>query len=69
MDRPDPEFIEAARQLHPTMSFEVMSARKMTYPDNRFDGSIAVMALSAMLDTAVVDDALSEMCRSAGSSS
>jgi hypothetical protein len=58
-----PEFIEAARRLHPSMNFEVMSARRMTYPDRRFDGTVAIMALSAMLQAEVVNEALAEMCR------
>jgi hypothetical protein len=45
------------------MTFEVMSAGKMTYPDAHFDGAIAVMALSAMSDADMVAESLDEMCR------
>lgn len=58
-----PEYIDAARRLHPGMTFDVMPASRMTYPDARFDGTIAIMALSAMLDPDMVAASLAEMCR------
>jgi hypothetical protein len=57
------EYVEEARRLNPAIRFETMSATAMTFPDDGFDLSLAVMALSAMLDPAVIDAALDEMCR------
>ena len=57
------EWIERARTLNPAIRWEVMSATDLTFPDRAFDASLAVMALSAMIDPEVIRSALGEMCR------
>ncbi len=58
-----PQYVEMARRRYPGIRFEQMSATQMSFDDNSFDFSCAVMALSAMLDPKVIDDSLAEMCR------
>jgi hypothetical protein len=58
-----PSWIEQARATNPNVHWATMSATALSYPDHSFDAAFAVMALSAMLDPAVIDDALAEMCR------
>jgi ubiquinone/menaquinone biosynthesis C-methylase UbiE len=57
------KWIEHARTTNPAIHWDVMSATSLSHPDRSFDAAFAVMALSAMLDPAVVDAALAEMCR------
>jgi ubiquinone/menaquinone biosynthesis C-methylase UbiE len=58
-----PEYIDRARATFPRMNFSVMSATRMEFGDKSFDFSFAAMALSAMLDEAIIDASLDEMCR------
>jgi ubiquinone/menaquinone biosynthesis C-methylase UbiE len=57
------EYIQQARQLNPSMTFEVMSATEIQYPDKHFDCSFACVAMQAMMDDAIITQSLSEMCR------
>ncbi len=57
------EYIRQARQLNPFISFEVMSATEINYPDKYFDCSFVCVALQAMMDDTVITQSLSEMCR------
>jgi ubiquinone/menaquinone biosynthesis C-methylase UbiE len=56
-------YIAEARRNHPGIHYAVMSATEMSYADGTFDASFAVMALSAMIEPAIIDASLAEMCR------
>jgi ubiquinone/menaquinone biosynthesis C-methylase UbiE len=56
-------YVEEARRNNPAMHYEVMSATDLAYADDSFDASFAVMSLSAMIDPAVINRSLAEMCR------
>jgi ubiquinone/menaquinone biosynthesis C-methylase UbiE len=56
-------YIEEAKSFNTSINYEVMSATQMRYDDRYFDFSFACVALSAMLDEEIIDQALSEMCR------
>jgi ubiquinone/menaquinone biosynthesis C-methylase UbiE len=58
-----PTWIDRARATNPAIHWEVMSATALRHADQSFDASVAVMALSAMLEPKVIDAALAEMCR------
>lgn len=57
------EYVRQARQLNPSIKFEVMSATQIKYPDKHFDCSFACVTLQAMMDDAIIAQSLSEMCR------
>lgn len=57
------EYIRQARQLNPLITFEVMSATEIKYPDKHFDCSFACVTMQAMMDDTVIAQSLSEMCR------